>query len=140
MQHKLLTTDSQLAELCQRAKELETISLDTEFLWERTFYPKLGLIQLALSDEECYLLDPLEILDLRPLGELLANPFIIKIFHDAPQDLAILARATGATPCNIFDTRLAAGFAARLDGAWRGTGASGVWMALPKPSRNACLS
>ena len=111
MQHKLLTTDSQLAELCQRAKELETISLDTEFLWERTFYPKLGLIQLALSDEECYLLDPLEILDLRPLGELLANPFIIKIFHDAPQDLAILARATGATPCNIFDTRLAAGFA-----------------------------
>jgi len=49
--------------------------------------------------------------DLTPLGAVLANPEIIKILHDAPQDLMILRRATGATTHNIFDTRLAAGFA-----------------------------
>ncbi len=99
-----------LKTLVQRAKLTDAVALDTEFIWERTFYPRLGLIQLALSDEECYLIDPCAIEDLTPLGELLSDRSVIKIFHDAPQDLAILKMATGATPQNIFDTRLAAGF------------------------------
>ncbi len=108
---EVITTGDALTELVVEAGQRDAIALDTEFLWERTYYPRLGLIQLALSNEECSLIDPLAIDDLHPLGELLANRNIVKIFHDAPQDLAILARATGTVPQNIFDTRLAAGFA-----------------------------
>ena len=99
-----------LLNVIERTKSVDSVALDTEFIWERTFYPRLGLIQLALSDEECYLIDPLAIEDLSPLGKLLANEKTVKIIHDAPQDLAILSRATRSIPVNIFDTRLAAGF------------------------------
>lgn len=106
----MITTNSELTKLIAKAKTAEAIALDTEFVWERTYYPQLGLIQLAISNEECFLIDPVAIQDLRPLGELLADRSVVKIFHDAPQDLALLYRATGIAPQNIFDTRLAAGF------------------------------
>lgn len=93
-----------------RAHKTDAVALDTEFIWERTYYPRLGLIQLALSNEECFLIDPCALDDLSPLGELLADREVVKIFHDAPQDLSILRSATGHDPKNIFDTRLAAGF------------------------------
>lgn len=94
----------------ERAHKTDAVALDTEFVWERTYYPELGLIQMALSNEECFIIDPLTIDDLSPLGKLLADPAVVKIFHDAPQDLAILRTATKHDPRNIFDTRLAAGF------------------------------
>ena len=106
----LIQNNNDLQKLVQRAKQTDAIALDTEFVWERTYFPQLGLIQIALSDEDCYLIDPCAIKDLSPLGQLLADRSIVKIFHDAPQDLVILHRATGAVPQNIFDTRLAAGF------------------------------
>ncbi len=106
----LIQDEKELAVLVEKARQTDAVALDTEFVWERTYYPQLGLIQIALSDEECYLIDPNAITDLRPLGELLSDRSVIKIFHDAPQDLTILARATGVIPQNIFDTRLAAGF------------------------------
>ncbi|PIE73183.1 MAG: ribonuclease D [Deltaproteobacteria bacterium] len=107
----LITTEKDLAELCQEAQKTDVIALDTEFVWEKTFYPRLGLIQMALSDERCYLIDPLSIQDLRALGTVLKDRRVMKILHDAPQDLAILHRATGVAAQNVFDTRLAAGFA-----------------------------
>jgi len=107
----MITQFSQLLELVAEAKKVEAVALDTEFFWERTYYPRLGLIQLAVADDECHLIDPLAIDDLRPLGELLANRDVVKIFHDAGQDLTILHRATGIAAENVFDTRLAAGFA-----------------------------
>ncbi len=106
----LIQNKADLELFVHRARQTDAIALDTEFVWERTFYPQLGLIQVALSDEECYLIDPCAIKDLTPLGLLLSDSSVIKIFHDAPQDLIILHRATGAIPQNIFDTRLAAGF------------------------------
>lgn len=106
----LIQTEEDLDILVRRAQKTDAVALDTEFVWERTYYPNLGLIQIALSDEECYLIDPCAIQDLSALGTLLSNRSVVKIFHDAPQDLIILQRATGATPQNIFDTRLAAGF------------------------------
>jgi ribonuclease D len=106
----IIDTKQSLEALIAKAQKVDAVALDTEFVWERTFYPKLGLIQIALSDEDCYLIDPIAIDDLSPLGGLLSDRSIIKIFHDAPQDLTILQRATGATPQNIFDTKLAAGF------------------------------
>ena len=106
----LIQNEAELESLVRRARQLEAVALDTEFVWERTYFPQLGLIQIALSNEECFLIDPLAIQNLQALGQLLSDRGIIKILHDAPQDLAILKRATGATPQNIFDTRLAAGF------------------------------
>ena len=106
----MITTTEDLKALMERAHTTDAVALDTEFVWERTYYPKLGLIQLALSNEECFLIDPCVLEDLSPLGKLLADPAVVKIFHDAPQDLAILRSATGYDPQNIFDTRLAAGF------------------------------
>ena len=107
----LIQNEAELEILVSRAKKTDAVALDTEFVWERTYYPQLGLIQIALSDEDCFLIDPLAIKNLQALGQLLSDRGVVKIFHDAPQDLAILQRATGATPQNIFDTRLAAGFA-----------------------------
>ncbi len=107
----MIDTQKDLEELISRARKTDAVALDTEFVWERTYYPRLGLIQLALSDEDCHLIDPCALSDLSPLGDLLADREVIKIFHDAPQDLTILSQATGSIPKNIFDTRLAAGFA-----------------------------
>lgn len=106
----LIQNEADLETLVARAKKTDAVALDTEFVWERTYYPQLGLIQIALSDEGCYLIDPIAIKNLEALGQLLSDRGVVKILHDAPQDLAILQRATGATPQNIFDTRLAAGF------------------------------
>jgi len=107
----IICQQEQLQTLIHRALNTDAVALDTEFVWERTYFPQLGLIQLALSDEECYLIDPITLPDLSPLGRLLSDRSVIKILHDAHQDLAILHRATGTAPQNIFDTRLAAGFA-----------------------------
>jgi ribonuclease D len=109
-QNQMITTAEDLQTLMKRAHQTDAVALDTEFIWERTYYPKLGLIQLALSNEECFLIDPCALDDLSPLGELLADREVVKIFHDASQDLSILRAATGKNPQNIFDTRLAAGF------------------------------
>ncbi len=106
----MITTAADLESLMKRAQQTDAVALDTEFIWERTYFPKLGLIQLALSNEECFLIDPCAIDDLSSLGELLADKGVVKIFHDAPQDLTILRTVTGRDPQNIFDTRLAAGF------------------------------
>jgi ribonuclease D len=106
----IIQTQADLEALVHLAGQTDSVAMDTEFVWERTYYPKLGLIQMALSDESCYLIDPLAIPTLRPLGTLLSDRGVIKILHDAPQDLAILKQATGTAPQNIFDTRLAAGF------------------------------
>jgi ribonuclease D len=86
------------------------VALDTEFVWERTYYPKLGVVQIGFSEEECFLIDVPALEDLSPLGRILADPEIQIILHDAQQDLTILRRATGAFPRNVFDTRCAAGF------------------------------
>ncbi|HKJ65751.1 MAG TPA: ribonuclease D [Desulfopila sp.] len=107
----MITSTDTLLELVDKARASDAVAIDTEFIWTRTYLPRLGLIQLALSDEDCHLIDPLAIDDLSPLGMLLADQSVIKILHDAPQDLAILHQATGYVPKNIFDTRLAAGFA-----------------------------
>ncbi|MEK6201752.1 MAG: ribonuclease D [Desulfobulbaceae bacterium] len=107
----MITNQEDLQALIHRARTVDAVALDTEFFWERTYYPKLGLIQLALSNDECFLIDPCALSDLSPLGELLGDPTVVKIFHDAPQDLSILYQATGVMAKTTFDTRLAAGFA-----------------------------
>jgi ribonuclease D len=107
---ELITRIERLEQLATQLLSAAAVAVDTEFFWERTFYPILGLVQLATA-EGCWLVDTVRIQNIRALGPVLASPSIMKILHDAPQDLGILARTTGARPQNIFDTRLAAGFA-----------------------------
>lgn len=109
--YQMIETAAALQDLVARLQNEECLALDTEFVWERTYYARLGLVQIGLSDGTCFLVDAVALDDLTPLGDVLANPRIAKILHDAPQDLMILRRATGRVARHIFDTRLAAGFA-----------------------------
>lgn len=105
-------TKEKFNEFIRKAKKQKAIALDTEFLWRKTYYPILGLIQAAFSKEECYLIDTITLKDISAFGEILTNKNIVKIFHDAQQDLQILSRACNCViPVNIYDTRRAAGFA-----------------------------
>jgi ribonuclease D len=101
---------AELEALAARLLEAEAVAVDTEFFWERTYWPVLGLVQLATADG-CWLVDAVRLADVRALGPVLSSPSVTKVLHDAPQDLGILARAAGAAPRAVFDTRLAAGFA-----------------------------
>ncbi len=95
-----------------KANKQKVIAIDTEFLWRDTYFPILGLVQAAFSKDECYLIDAIAIKDISAFGRILTNSNIVKILHDAQQDLQILSRACSyITPVNIFDTRRAAGFA-----------------------------
>jgi len=105
----MITQQDQLEALVARARQADVVALDTEFVWERTYFPQLGVVQLGLGPDDVHLLDAVA-LDLAPLGALLADPAVVKLLHDAKQDLTILRRATGASPRNAFDTQLAAGF------------------------------
>jgi len=109
--YTMIETPTALEKMVGQLSNAPCVAVDTEFVWERTFYARLGLIQLGTQEGVCYLIDPVALPDLSSLGIILSNPDIVKILHDAPQDLMILRRATGAVPRNIFDTRLAAGFA-----------------------------
>jgi len=108
--NNMIDTSKALTSVIDRAMNVPQVGFDTEFVWEQTYYPSLGIIQISLSDEEAFLIDAPAIEDMAPLGKLLANPDVMKIFHDAQQDLTILRRATGAFPQNVFDTQCAAGF------------------------------
>lgn len=107
----LITTFAELKTVASRLLQADAVAVDTEFFWERTFYPILGLVQLATRDPACWLVDTVRVPDISALGPVLETSAVTKVLHDAPQDLGILARATGARPQRIFDTRLAAGFA-----------------------------
>ncbi len=110
-----------MSELIQNTRELNQfmresagaalVAIDTEFVWERSYYPKLGIVQIGVPERECRLVDALTVKNLGGVRNLLEDTSVIKILHDALQDLVILRRSTRATPHNIFDTRIAAGFA-----------------------------
>lgn len=105
----MITTPTQVTALVEAARARGLVALDTEFVWERTYYPRLGVVQVALSEEEVHLIDAVALDDLAALAPLLEDPATVKILHDAQQDLIILRRASGASPVNIFDTQRAAG-------------------------------
>ncbi len=111
----MITTEKELRALCHRALASDKVALDTEFFWERTFYPQLGIVQIGLSADDLHLVDAVALPRLPGLGEVLSSPGTKLILHDAVQDLQILSRHTGGSlPRNIFDTRRAAGFAGML--------------------------
>ncbi|HFD86962.1 MAG TPA: ribonuclease D [Gammaproteobacteria bacterium] len=103
----LIETEMALNELCERLSGKPWIAIDTEFLREKTYYPKLCLIQLA-SEDEIACIDPLKITDLAKFSELMVNPEVTKVFHSAAQDMETLQQTIGRLPTPIFDTQIAA--------------------------------
>ncbi len=108
-----ITTTEDLAAFCARAAEAEYVTVDTEFLRERTYYSKLCLIQLALpsrGEDDAVLVDPIEGQDmsLEPLYDLFRDPSVVKVFHAARQDLEIFYVDAGLIPDPLFDTQVAA--------------------------------
>lgn len=97
----------QLDTLCQQISTQPWIALDTEFLREKTYYPKFCLLQIATPDWVACV-DPLTISDLKPLLEVIYNPNIVKVLHACRQDLEIFYQITGKIPGPIFDTQIAA--------------------------------
>jgi len=105
---ELITSTDVLAAFCARAAGYDFVTVDTEFLRETTYWPKLCLLQVATLDE-AVLVDPLAPdLDLQPFLELLGNETVRKVFHAARQDIEIFVKLTGKVPSNIFDTQIAA--------------------------------
>jgi len=104
----LINTSEDLAALCDRLRNERFVTVDTEFMRERTYWPELCVVQLA-GDREVAVVDALAPgLDLAPLGALLANPEVVKVFHAARQDVEIFLLKFGAVPTPIFDTQIAA--------------------------------
>ena len=99
-----------LVAFVERMRACRLLAIDTEFLRERTYYPRLCLLQLAGDDGEPTIVDPLAVEDLTPLAELLRDESITKIFHAGGQDLEILLHEIGVLPTPIFDTQIAAAF------------------------------
>ncbi len=107
-----ITTTEALAEFCQNARKHPFVTVDTEFLRERTYYSKLCLVQLAVprnAPEDAVLVDPLaDGLSLKPLYELFRDTSGVKVFHAARQDLEIFFVEGGVIPQPLFDTQVAA--------------------------------
>lgn len=104
----LIVSTEALSAFCERAARFDFVTVDTEFLRETTYWPRLCLIQVA-TDDEAVLIDPLALdFDLKPFFALLADPSVTKVFHAARQDIEIFVKLTGAVPHNIFDTQIAA--------------------------------
>ena len=107
-----VTTTEELAAFCQQAKEAPYVTIDTEFLRERTYWAKLCLIQLALPGKAgpAVLVDPIAGPDmsLEPLYDLMRHEKTVKVFHAARQDLEIFFIEGGVLPSPLFDTQVAA--------------------------------
>jgi ribonuclease D len=106
--HVITTTDA-LADACARLAEHPFVAVDTEFLRETTYWPKLCLVQAAAGDVEI-IIDPLaDGIDLAPFLTLMADERVLKVFHAPRQDLEIFHRLMGgALPRPVFDTQTAA--------------------------------
>ena len=97
-----------LNELCSKLNKSEFLSIDTEFIREKTYWPKLCLIQV-FNGEEKIIIDPLaKDIDLKSFFEILNNKEIVKIFHSGRQDIEIFYNLTKKIPQNIYDTQIAA--------------------------------
>lgn len=107
-----LTTTDALAAFCEKARAHPYITIDTEFLRERTYYSKLCLVQLAVpgkADDDAVLVDPLvDGISLDPLYDLFRDESVVKVFHAARQDLEIFYTEGGVIPSPLFDTQVAA--------------------------------
>lgn len=102
-----ITTEKDLVKLADNLKTCDTLWIDTEFVRERTYFHRLGLIQVA-GKGICAAVDPIAIKNIDPLLEIIANQETLKVFHAGKQDLEILFRLCGGVIRPVFDTQVAA--------------------------------
>jgi ribonuclease D len=103
-----ITSNQKLAEACARLANHPFVTVDTEFLRETTYYPKLCVIQIASTDE-AVVVDALSTgIDLTPVFDLMANEAVLKVFHAARQDIEIIWNLAKLIPHPVFDTQVAA--------------------------------
>ena len=113
----LITTTDELAALCERLRRETFVTVDTEFMRERTYWPELCVVQLAGTEEVAIVDAEAPGIDLAPLGALFADTAVTKVFHAARQDIEIFVLRFGAVPQPLFDTQIAAmvaGFGAQV--------------------------
>ena len=103
----IISDSTEAAAFCDRLRQAEIVTVDTEFMRERTFWPILCLIQLAGPDEAAAIDPRAEGMDLSPLFELMRDTSVLKVFHAARQDLEIFYHLMGEVPHPIFDTQVA---------------------------------
>ncbi|MEO5336769.1 MAG: ribonuclease D [Magnetospirillum sp. WYHS-4] len=104
----LIVQSAPLAEFCARLKGVDYITVDTEFMREKTFWPQLCVLQVA-GPEEAIAIDALAPgMDLAPLFDIFVDPSVLKVFHAARQDLEIFYHLMGRLPVPVFDTQVAA--------------------------------
>ena len=116
--YQTITENKELEKFCAEIENAEFITIDTEFVREKTYFPQLCLIQVASTPDKVALIDPIhnKDLSLKSLFKILKNKNIIKIFHAASQDLEIFAHIMGGEiPTPIFDTQIAAMFCGHGD-------------------------
>jgi ribonuclease D len=109
---KTILSEAELNEFCLKAEENSFVTIDTEFLRERTYYSKLCLLQLAIpggGPDDAILVDTLSpTMGLDPLYRLFRNTSVVKVFHAARQDLEIFWHDAKTLPTPLFDTQVAA--------------------------------
>ena len=105
---KIIKTTAALAELCEELASDTFVTVDTEFMRERTYWPHLCLIQIAGASSEA-IIDPLEPgIELAPFFDLMADEAVLKVFHAARQDVEIMHYLAKVIPAPLFDTQVAA--------------------------------
>ncbi|CAH0526678.1 ribonuclease D [Vibrio hippocampi] len=109
MNYQIITDNSDLASVCEQARQADVIMLDTEFVRIRTFYPKLGLIQLY-DGQTLSLIDPLTITEFEPFVELLKDTSVMKVLHACGEDLEVFFNEFGTMPTPMIDTQIMAAF------------------------------
>jgi ribonuclease D len=105
---QVIETTAALEALCGRLRAEEFVTVDTEFMRERTYWPELCVVQLAGRADVAVVDAMAEGIDLAPLGELLADTRVMKVFHAAKQDIEIFLHRFGSVPAPLFDTQVAA--------------------------------
>jgi ribonuclease D len=103
-----ITSSAELAALCERLEGEAFVTVDTEFMRERTYYPELCLVQLAGEHDVAVVDAQAKGIDLAPLGRLFAKPEVVKVFHACRQDVEIFLLMFGQVPAPLFDTQVAA--------------------------------
>lgn len=104
----VITETDALESFCRRMATAEFVTVDTEFMREKTYWPKLCLVQLAGPDDAAIVDAMAPGIDLAPLMALMANPKVLKVFHAARQDIEIFHHLSGSVPVPVFDTQVAA--------------------------------
>lgn len=105
-----ICTNDHLKRFCAEMDGQPFITLDTEFIRERNYFPVLALVQISWEGQEPVLIDPLEITDWTPFHRVLADENIVKVLHAGRQDLEIFYYQTQSVPKSVFDTQIAASF------------------------------